>query len=261
MSEKTVCIECGKRESDEHIGHAYRPAIWPLSGGAASEFHQLSDAEIDMKFIKQDTQLREIAEKWGLEYSTGKMRLDDAILRAMQEAVKPWQEELSKANLNYFNWINEAKHRIAQLRQRIRDLERITSATDDKLQHHPNCKSNFNPPLECNCIPAVMNTEDKPEWPDIIGSGDYKRTDDKLREIAEKCADSFYERYINQGQWIKGETITQGEFLAELKKQVLRAMQEWGDIQYEQGHDKYANEAKDPTYLELKEWRTRRTTL
>jgi hypothetical protein len=33
MSDPVVCIECGKRESDEHIGHAYRPAIWPLSGG------------------------------------------------------------------------------------------------------------------------------------------------------------------------------------------------------------------------------------
>jgi len=41
------------------------------------------------------------------------------ILRAMQEAVEPWQEELSKANLNYFNWINEAKHRIADLRQQL----------------------------------------------------------------------------------------------------------------------------------------------
>jgi len=51
---------------------------------------QLTDAEIDMKFIKRDTQLREIAEKWANEMpgmnKEFRQQLLSIILRATQES-------------------------------------------------------------------------------------------------------------------------------------------------------------------------------
>jgi hypothetical protein len=116
MNEKTVCIECGKRESDEHIGHAYRPAIWPLSGGEVSgvrvEKSEVSDNRSPPTQLQH--QLREIAEKYRTdfiencpEFPNGYWKsLDDIILRAMQEAyelgarhnqipIPPTEKELS----------------------------------------------------------------------------------------------------------------------------------------------------------------------
>jgi len=68
-----------------------------------------------------------------------------------------------------------------------------------------------------------MNTDDNPEWPDIIGSGDYKRNDDKLREIAEKAAVEACDSY------------------PDVLESILRAMQEarrigWSDEENETTH-------------------------
>lgn len=40
----------------------------------------------------------------------------------------------------------------------------------------------------------------------------------------EQIAERFYERYINQREWIKGDTITQGEFLSKLSNLINAAL-------------------------------------
>lgn len=48
---------------------------------------------------------------------------------------------------------------------------------------------------------------------------------DDLEKLAQETADKFYERYINQKEWIAGKSITQKEFLDCLRNHILAALQ------------------------------------
>ena len=76
----------------------------------------------------------------------------------------------------------------------------------------------------------VMNTEDKPEWPDIIGSGDYKKAlsggaaSESHREQADNKSPPTQLREIAEKYW--GEAPDVFGVKEKFIELVIRAMQE-----------------------------------